>query len=157
MKSLTKLEAILWSIALPGFSQLLSGQLFKGTLFVLLEIVINVYSNFNLAIIYSFMGEINQAIEITNFQWLMFYPCLYMFAMWDSYRTAMDEKEELSFLPFVFSAYFITVGLMYSTKVTIFGILIGPVFFPMLFLIPGLFVGFLLRWLILSILKQRTI
>ena len=155
MKTLGKLEAVLWSIALPGFSQLLSGQIFKGTLFVLLEFVINMYSNFNSAIMYSFLGEIDQAIQVINFQWLMFYPCLYMFAMWDSYRSAMPENEELSFLPFVFGTYFVTVGLMYSTRIKLFGILIGPVFLPMLSLIPGLMIGFLIRWIILSIKKYR--
>ncbi|WNS76937.1 hypothetical protein RRV45_08130 [Bacillus sp. DTU_2020_1000418_1_SI_GHA_SEK_038] len=157
MKSFTKLEAVLWSIALPGFSQLLSGHIWKGILFVVLEITINVFSNFNRAIMYSFLGEIENAIEVTDFQWLMFYPCLYMFAMWDSYRSAMIKNEELSYLPFVFSAYFVTVGLMYSTKLTLFGVLFGPVFLPMLFLIPGLVFGFLVRWLILTIRKQRVL
>lgn len=155
MKTLGKLEAVLWSIALPGFSQLLTGQIIKGTLFVLLEFVINMYSNFNSAIMFSFLGEIDDAIQVINFQWLMFYPCLYFFAMWDAYRSAMPEKEELSFLPFVFSAYFVTVGLMYSTRIKLFGSLIGPVFLPMLSLIPGLITGFLIRWIILSIKTSR--
>ncbi|MEH7525075.1 hypothetical protein V7149_17615 [Bacillus sp. JJ1503] len=157
MKTFTKLEAVLWSIALPGFSQLLSGHLWKGIFLVVLEFMINVFSNFNMAIMYSFMGEIDNAIEVTDFQWLMFYPCLYMFAMWDAYRSAMTKTEEFSYLPFVFSAYFITVGLMYSTKLTLFGVLFGPVFLPMLFLIPGLVIGFLIRWLILTIRKQSAI
>ena len=156
MRPLTKLEAILWSIALPGFSQLLSGHILKGIIFIVLEFMINVFSNFNTAIRYSFLGEIDHAIEVTDFQWLMFYPCLYMFAMWDAYRSSMPNSEELSFLPFAFGAYFITVGLMYSTKVTIFGILFGPVFLPMLSLIPGLAVGFLIRWLILIYRKRRV-
>ncbi|MGN7398567.1 hypothetical protein ACTHO0_01835 [Cytobacillus praedii] len=157
MKTQGKLEAVLWSIALPGFSQLLTGQVIKGTLFVLLEFVINMYSNFNSAIMFSFLGEIDNAIQVINFQWLMFYPCLYFFAMWDAYRSAMPENEELSFLPFVFSAYFVTVGLMYSTRIKLFGILIGPVFFPMLSLIPGLIIGFIIRWIILSIRKSRIL
>ncbi|MGN7174655.1 hypothetical protein BK139_03810 [Paenibacillus sp. FSL R5-0490] len=150
MKKLSKLEAVFWSIALPGFSQLLAGQLWKGTLFVVLEFIINVYSHFNSAIMYSFMGEIDKAVHVLNYQWLMFYPCLYMFAMWDAYRSAMPEKEELSFLPFVFSAYFVTVGLMYSTKLKLFGIFLGPVFLPMIFVIPGVVTGLLIRWLILK-------
>ncbi|WP_026582254.1 hypothetical protein [Bacillus sp. J33] len=150
MKNFSKLEAVLWSIALPGFSQLLMGQLWKGTLFVVLEFIINVFSHFNSAIMLSFMGEIDRAIHVLNYQWLMFYPCLYMFAMWDAYRSAMPKDEQLSFLPFVFSAYFVTVGLMYSTKLKLFGVLIGPVFLPMLFVIPGLLTGFSIRWLLLK-------
>jgi uncharacterized membrane protein YcfT len=42
-------------------------------------------------------------------------------------------------LPFVFSAYFITVGLIFSPTLRIMGILFGPVWLPMFFLIIGLF------------------
>lgn len=145
MKKLSKLEALLWSIALPGFSQILMGQYFKGALFILLEFIVNVNSNFNSAILFSFNGEIEKAIDVTDFQWLMFYPCLYMFAMWDAYRQALPEDEKLTFLPFVFGAYLLTVGLMFSTKIKIFNVLFGPVFLPMMFLPIGLFAGYIIR------------
>ena len=42
-----------------------------------------------MAILYSFQGNIiREAIEATNYQWLMSYPCLYMFSMWDAYKDA---------------------------------------------------------------------
>lgn len=64
--------------------------------------------------------------------------------MWDAFKDANGESIPFSFLPFVFSAYFVTVDLIYSSKIKIFGILFGPVFLPMLFVIPGLLTGFLL-------------
>ncbi len=64
MKKQGKLEAVLWSIALPGFSQLLTGSYVKGVLFVLLEFVINVMSNFNEAIMLSFLWEIDRAFVL---------------------------------------------------------------------------------------------
>lgn len=146
MKKIGKLEAVLWNIAFPGFSQLLVGQYVKGILFVILEFLMNVFSRFNQAIMYSFLGEIDQAEAVTNYQWLMFYPCVYMFSIWDAYRFAMPSDEKYSYLPFVFCAYCVTVGLMVSPKVTIFEIHPGPVFLPMLFLIPGLILGFLIRY-----------
>jgi hypothetical protein len=149
-KKLTKLEAVMWSIALPGFAQLLTGNLIKGILFVLLEFLVNVYSNFNKGIMFSFLGEPEMAMKVIDFQWLMFYPCLYMFAMWDAYRSVMPEEEKLTFLPFVFSAYFVTVGLMYSPKFKLFGVFPGPVFTPMMFVIPGVVSGFLIRWILLK-------
>jgi hypothetical protein len=155
MKKLTKSEALLWSIALPGFGQILVGQYFKGGLFILLEFLINVNSHFNMAIMYSFLWEIDKAFEVIDYQWLMFYPCLYMFAMWDSYRHAMPEEEKLTFLPFVFGAYFVTVGLMLSPKLSIFNIQLGPVFWPMLFLPSGLLVGYLIRLLILGVQTSK--
>lgn len=149
MKKMGRLEAVLWNIAFPGFSQLLSGQYIKGILFVFLEILINSKSQFNHAIMYSFIGEMERAYSVLDYQWIMFYPCVYMFAIWDAYRFAMPEDEKLSFLPFVFSAYFVTVGIMYSTKMTIFKMNLGPIFLPILFLIPGITSGFLIKYLFL--------
>lgn len=143
---MSRLEAVLWNIAFPGFSQLLAGHYLKGVLLVALEFLMNVNSHFNQAIMYSFLGEIEKAEAVLNYQWLMFYPCVYLFSLWDGYRTAMPKEEKYSFLPFVFGAYFVTVGLMLSPKVTIFQIHPGPVFLPMLFLIPGLLIGFLIKY-----------
>ncbi len=153
-KKLTKLEAVMWSIALPGFAQLLTGNLVKGILFVLLEFLVNVQSNFNKGIMYSFLGETGMAMQVMDYQWLMFYPCLYMFAMWDAYRSVMPEDEKITFLPFVFSAYFVTVGLMISPKINILGIFPGPVFLPMMFVIPGVLVGLMIRKLILRFYSE---
>ncbi|WP_349655130.1 hypothetical protein [Neobacillus sp. YX16] len=105
-------EKLLWSIAFPGFGQMLNGKYFKGILFILLEFVINVQSHFNEVIMLSFNGEIEKTFARTEYQWLMFYPCVYFFAMWDAYKDAGGDKEPYSFLPFVSSAYLVTVGLI---------------------------------------------
>jgi hypothetical protein len=76
IKKTVKLEAILWSIALPSFGQFLNGHLLKGIIFIILEFTINVMSTFNQAIMYSFLGKINEAYGVVNYQWLMFYPCV---------------------------------------------------------------------------------
>jgi hypothetical protein len=75
--------------------------------------------------------------------------------MWDAIKDA-NGKEEISpflFLPFVFVAYFVTVGLIYSTKVKLFGILLGPVFLPMLFVFPGVLIGLALKKLMTMFIK----
>ncbi|USK61937.1 hypothetical protein [Peribacillus asahii] len=149
-----RIEKVLWSIALPGFGQILNGKFFKGLLFIILEFLINVQSNLNQVIIYSFQGDIQSAIEQTNYQWLMFYPCIYMFAIWDAYRDARGAKSPYSFLPFVFSAYFMTVGLIYSSSLKIFGVLLGPLFLSLLSLIPGIGVGLFIK-IILGNLKTK--
>ncbi|MDF0727863.1 hypothetical protein PY093_14390 [Cytobacillus sp. S13-E01] len=155
MKNDKTIEVILWSIALPGFGQILNKQLFKGILFILLEFIINVSSNFNTAIRLSFLGDIEGAINVTDYQWLMFYPCVYMFAIWDAHRTATPESSRFIFLPYVFSAYFVTVGLMYSSHIMIFGKILGPVWLPMLFVIPGVLVGFIIRAIILILRRNQ--
>lgn len=139
------LEQLLWSIALPGFGQFLNKKYFKGTVFVILEFLINVQSRFNEAIYLSFLGETKKAADIVDLEWLMFYPCLYFFAMWDAYKDAGGGRAPYAFLPFVFSAYFVTVGLTYSTRITISNIFFGPIWFPILCVIPGVFVGVFLQ------------
>ncbi|MCS0655394.1 hypothetical protein [Cytobacillus firmus] len=149
------IEKLLWSIALPGFGQLLNQKYIKGILFITLEFIVNIQSNFNEAIISSFQGNINTSFEQINLKWLMFYPCLYFFSMWDAVKDANGggEKSPFLFLPFVFAAYFVTVGLIYSTKVKLFGLLFGPVFLPMLFVIPGVLIGLGLKKLITMPIK----
>jgi hypothetical protein len=141
------MEKLLWSIALPGFGQLLNGKYIKGLLFIILEFIVNVQANFNIVILLSFHGRIEDAIQQANYGWLMFYPCLYFFAMWDAYKDAGGGRRPYSFLPFVFTAYWVTVGLMFSSKLMLFGVLWGPVWLPMVFVIPGIISGILIKLL----------
>lgn len=151
------MERIFWSIALPGFGQLLNGKYIKGIVIIFLEFLINVKANFNEIILLSFQGKIEEAIQQANYGWLMFYPCLYFFAMWDAYKDAGGGQGPYSFLPFVFSAYFVTVGCMYSTHFRIFGVLLGPVWLPMLCVIPGIAVAIILKIIMKSIRKTREL
>lgn len=153
MKKTYKLEAILWSVAFPGFGQLLNGHLIKGIMFIILEFTINVNSLFNQAIMFSFLGKIKEAAAVVDHQWLMFYPCVYMFAMYDAYKFAEGENPRLSFIPFAFGAYFVTIGLMYSPKI-ILGISFGPIWLPMLSLIPGLGIGLFIRHILIKLASK---
>jgi hypothetical protein len=137
-------ETLMWSIALPGLGQFLNKKYIKGIVLLAAEILINVQANFNEVIILSFHGDITTAVQHADYQWLMFYPCLYFFAIWDAFKDAGGGKTPYLFLPFVCAAYFVTVGLIYSSKLHIFGVLLGPVWLPMLFMIPGGVVGFLI-------------
>ena len=138
-------EKLMWSIALPGFGQYLNGKYFKGTVLLILEFLINVQANFNQVILLSFHGEIRDAIELADYQWLMFYPCLYFFSIWDAVKDAGGGKDPFSFLPYVFVAFFVTIGLIFSSSLMIFGVLLGPVWLPMLFVFPGIIIGFIIR------------
>ncbi|TYS70930.1 hypothetical protein FZC76_03280 [Sutcliffiella horikoshii] len=150
------LERLLWSIALPGFGQLLNKKYIKGLTFIFLEFLINVQANFNSIILYSFIGEIDRAITDANYLWLMFYPCLYFFAMWDAFKDAGGGKSPYIFLPFVSCAYFVTVGLMLSGKIKLFGVIVGPVWMPMTFVIPGVAAGFLVRAILMFFTSRKV-
>ncbi|WP_100012561.1 hypothetical protein [Lentibacillus sediminis] len=155
-KKSKKLEVVLWSIALPGFGQLLNRKYLKGFLLVGLEFLINVLGNFNNIIVLSFLGHTREAIEQTNYLWLMFYPCLYFFSIWDAYRDAGGGEKPFAYLPLVFSAYFVTVGLIFSPVFTIFGITPGPMWLPIMFLPVGLGIGAIIRGILLNVYAEGS-
>lgn len=141
---------LLWSIALPGFGQLLNRKFVKGVLLVVLEFAVNVFGNLNQAIVLSFHGEIQEAIQQTNYLWFMFYPCLYLFAIWDAYKDTGGGQKPFAYLPFVFAAYIGTVGVAFSPVLKIFGYLIGPVWLPIISIPIGLIIGALIRWILIK-------
>jgi hypothetical protein len=142
------LEILLWSIALPGFGQLLNRRYLKGLLLILLEFVINTRSNLNRIIMLSFQGDTQAAVSTVDFQWLLFYPCIYMFGMWDGYKDAGGGAETYDTLPFVGAAFCGTVGIMYSNRASVGGVVMGPVWFPMLLAVIGIGAGHMLRKLL---------
>lgn len=79
-----------WSAAFPGFGHLLLSKYLRGLVLLLWEVVINIKAHVNLAMVYSFQGEINLAKEVLDTQWLLIYIPVYIFSIWDSYRTTVD-------------------------------------------------------------------
>lgn len=148
-RKVSRIEAILWSIALPGFGQLLNGRVVKGLVFILIEFVVNLNSNLNLSLMYSFQWDFLKANNSLNFEWVLFYPCFYMFAMWDAFKEADGPTlKRFTYMPFVCGAIIVTVAIFYSTDRFYFGRHLGPVFFPILSLVPGLMIGFLIKWVL---------
>lgn len=145
-KKSRKVEVLLWSIALPGFGQLLNRQYVKGILLVGLEFIVNVMGRINQVILLSFHGKIEAAIQQADYLWLMFYPCLYFFAIWDAYKDAGGGQTPFAYLPFTMSAYVVTIGLIFSPLFTIFGYLLGPMWMFILFTPFGLCIGGVIRW-----------
>ncbi|UOF92646.1 hypothetical protein LSG31_11065 [Fodinisporobacter ferrooxydans] len=139
MEKCQRIEVFLWSIALPGFGQLLNGKFFKGIVLIGLELLVNNQSNLNEIIISSFHGEIEKTIHQTNYQWLMFYPCIYIFGIWDAYKDASVVIEPYAVLPFAFGAFSGTVGIIFSRD------FLGPVWLGMIGLFFGVVIGLLLK------------
>ncbi|MBM7604181.1 TM2 domain-containing membrane protein YozV [Metabacillus crassostreae] len=101
-----------WSAAFPGFGHLLLSKYIRGFVLFIWEVVVNVKANINLAMVYSFQGEIDRAKEILDTRWLLIYIPVYLFGIWDSYRTTVDlnnvyilsEREEHPFNTFSIGA-----------------------------------------------------
>ncbi len=101
-----------WSAAFPGFGHLLLSKYLRGFVLFIWEVIVNVKANVNLSMIYSFQGEIQAAKDILDTRWLLIYIPVYIFAIWDSYRTTVDmnkvyvlaEREEHRFNSFSIGA-----------------------------------------------------
>ncbi|MGN7181832.1 hypothetical protein [Cytobacillus kochii] len=144
------IEVLLWSIIFPGFGQILNGKYLKGIVLIPLIVLIIVKGNLNLIILSSLQGDVERAIQLTNHKWILFFPCLYFFAIWDAYKDAGGGEKPYSSFLFLFSGYFMTIGTIFSTKITLFDLHIAPIWLPVISVIPGILVGLLLQWIIIS-------
>ena len=97
-----------WSAAFPGFGHLLLSKYLRGYALFIWEVVVNINAHVNLSMIYSLQGNIELAKGVLNTRWLLMYIPVYLFGIWDSYRTTVDlnkvyilaEREEHRFNTF---------------------------------------------------------
>lgn len=82
-----------WSAAFPGFGHLLLSKYLRGYVLVLWEIIININANVNLAMIHSFNREFEMARMVLEPRWVLLYIPVYIYGIWDSYRTSVDMNK----------------------------------------------------------------
>src|SRR5699024_6251299 len=99
-----RLEVLVWSIAFAGFEQFINKKYFKDITLIDLEVMINLGGKLNTIIMKSILFHTKKAIEEANYLWLMFYPCIYLFAIWDAYKDAGAHELPFMYIPFVMSA-----------------------------------------------------
>ncbi|XEC95910.1 hypothetical protein AB6A23_04910 [Paenibacillus tarimensis] len=79
-----------FAFSYPGFGNVLLHRYFKAFILILWEIFINHQGNVNLGIMYTLQGQFAQAKDVVDERWLMLYVGIYMYAIWDSYRSTID-------------------------------------------------------------------
>jgi len=79
-----------WSAAFPGAGHILLQKYFRGFFLFIWEMVVNSRSNLNLSMVYSFNGKFEMAKEVLDLRWMALYAPVYLFAIYDSYRTCVD-------------------------------------------------------------------
>ncbi|TLS51337.1 hypothetical protein FE782_16180 [Paenibacillus antri] len=79
-----------WSVAFPGFGHLLLNKYLRGYALLLWEFFINQRIQLNTAMVYSFNGQFQAARDILDPKLMGLYIPVYLFAIWDSYRTTVD-------------------------------------------------------------------
>ncbi|OEH86846.1 hypothetical protein BHU72_00850 [Desulfuribacillus stibiiarsenatis] len=82
-----------WSAAFPGFGHLLLSKYLRGYALFLWEILVNNMANINLGIMYTFTGRPEMAKEVLDPKWMLLYLPVYVFGIWDSYRTSVDMNK----------------------------------------------------------------
>ncbi|KAB7672239.1 hypothetical protein [Bacillus sp. B1-b2] len=80
----------LWSTTFPGYGHILLHKYIRGFALIIWEIFINQASNLNTAMVYSFIGDIQAAKDVLVVNYVYMYIPLYLFAIWDSYRTTVE-------------------------------------------------------------------
>jgi hypothetical protein len=101
-----------WSAAFPGFGHLLLSKYLRGLTLFIWEVVVNYNAKINIAMVHSFCGDIELAKEVLDVRWMLMYIPVYLFAIWDSYRTSVDmnkvyllaEREDAPFNSFSIGA-----------------------------------------------------
>lgn len=141
--------ALLWSFTIPGFGQLYNQDYLVGLTLIFLEFLINVKANLNLVILLSFQGQCLEAIKAANFQWLLFYPCVYCYSLWQAFNRALEinrsqeKTQEYNYRShytclFTGSAMGGTLGVIYSFN-------IGPVWGGIIGMAVGALCGLMIE------------
>ncbi len=79
-----------WSLVYPGFGHFRLVSILKGMFLFTGEMLINTHAHINLAIIYSFTGGFAMAKQVLNNRLMLLYCGILIFAVWDSYRAAIE-------------------------------------------------------------------
>ncbi|USG66117.1 hypothetical protein NDK47_01915 [Brevibacillus ruminantium] len=82
-----------WSMACPGFGHLLLHKYLHGYALILWEFFINQKIHLNVAIVYTCNGQFREAREVLDPKFMLLYIPVYLFAIYDSYRTAVDMNK----------------------------------------------------------------
>jgi len=82
-----------FSFSFPGFGYVLQHRYLTAFAFLGWEIFINQHAHINQGILYTLLGQFAKAKEILDQKWLMLYVGIYMYGIWDGYRSTLDMNK----------------------------------------------------------------
>ncbi|WP_421382901.1 hypothetical protein ACOJQI_01615 [Bacillus salacetis] len=79
-----------WSLTFPGFGHMFVGKYLHGFVLIIWELVVNTQSNLNMGIALTMLGRFEEAKAQLNQDWVLLYMSVYVYSIWDSYRSAVE-------------------------------------------------------------------
>lgn len=86
------LVAMVWSIFTPGLGQLYGGSTVVGTFILAWWIFVCYKAEAVRALLYSFLGDFSGASAILDWQWFLFLPSMYAFAIYQAYASVHENN-----------------------------------------------------------------
>jgi hypothetical protein len=112
--------AAIFSMLMPGIGQIYNGQFMKGVFLLIVEHFDNAFGNINQAIHLDFNGLHQQAVEATNFAYLLFYPGFYAYCVWDAWYYAKPNADKSkTAIPFVIGGFLGEIGAIFANRLPI--------------------------------------
>ncbi|RKL66895.1 hypothetical protein CR203_13785 [Salipaludibacillus neizhouensis] len=93
----------IWSLFIPGLGQLYIHRIVTASFVIIWSLIFLYFSHSLEAIVFLFLGDIQQSTAVLDVQWFLFLPSTYGFSIYDSYVNTIEnnklfEKEQRKFL-----------------------------------------------------------
>lgn len=82
----------IWSLLSPGLGQLYAGSTVVGTLVLAWWIYVAYKAEAVRMWLYSFLGDYNAVAEMVDWQWILFMPSMYAFAIYQAYTAVIESN-----------------------------------------------------------------
>jgi len=95
--------SLIWSLFIPGLGQLYIHRIITAFFVIIWTVIFFYFSHGLEAISLLFLGKVQQATDVLTPEWLLFFPSIYGFSIFDSYINTVEnnklfEKEQRDFL-----------------------------------------------------------
>lgn len=84
---------VFWSAIISGAGHFLNMQLIKGFVLMGWYLVISIKSGMSEAVFYTFVGQFEMARQVVDYQWLLFWPSIHMFNIYEAYSDCVEQNK----------------------------------------------------------------
>ncbi len=82
-----------WSMIMPGIGQLLISRLLSGFFLIIMWVIISYFSNAYTSLVYTFIGDFYNAKLVSNTQWLLYLPSIYIYSIYGAYTSTIQNNK----------------------------------------------------------------